>query len=346
MERERLTHAELVAFGMTRRKGVTADDDASLRVLADCFAGTVTIVGKTWGLHLSQGAAREPRREPAHDRRLGALPGRRRASGSSTTPSTSSTPTRDDADYALRRVRAAAEAGAAVVCLCDTNGASLPPLRRAPWSARSRRRSACRSACTSTTTATAPWPTASSPSTPAPRQVQGTMNGYGERCGNANLVSIIPALELKMGLPVVSDEQLERLTETAHFVADVVNVAALGAPAVRGPHRLRPQGRPARGRRRAGAADLRARRPGARSATSSASSSRELSGKGAVLRKAHEIGLRARGRRRARGRASSSASRSASTTATTTRPPTPRSSCCCATSWRRTSRSSASRASA
>ena len=57
------------------------------------------------------------------------------------------------------------------------------------------------------------------------RQVQGTMNGYGERCGNANLVSIIPALKLKMGLPVVSDEQLARLSETAHFVADVCNVA-------------------------------------------------------------------------------------------------------------------------
>ena len=55
-------------------------------------------------------------------------------------------------------------------------------------------------------------------------QVQGTINGYGERCGNANLTSIIPALKLKMGRPVVSDEQLERLSETAHFVAEVVNV--------------------------------------------------------------------------------------------------------------------------
>ncbi len=57
------------------------------------------------------------------------------------------------------------------------------------------------------------------------RQVQGTMNGYGERCGNANLVSIIPALKLKMGIPVVSDEQLALLRETAHFVADIANVA-------------------------------------------------------------------------------------------------------------------------
>ena len=57
------------------------------------------------------------------------------------------------------------------------------------------------------------------------RQVQGTMNGYGERCGNANLVSIIPALALKMGAPVLSTAQLERLSETAHFVADIVNIA-------------------------------------------------------------------------------------------------------------------------
>jgi 2-isopropylmalate synthase len=56
-------------------------------------------------------------------------------------------------------------------------------------------------------------------------QVQGTVNGYGERCGNANLTSIIPALVLKMGLPVITGEQLELLTETAHFVAETVNVA-------------------------------------------------------------------------------------------------------------------------
>jgi 2-isopropylmalate synthase len=55
--------------------------------------------------------------------------------------------------------------------------------------------------------------------------VQGTINGYGERCGNANLISIIPSLKLKMDVPVVSDEQLERLSETAHFVSDIVNVA-------------------------------------------------------------------------------------------------------------------------
>ena len=62
--------------------------------------------------------------------------------------------------------------------------------------------------------------------------MQGTVNGYGERCGNANLVSIIPALKLKMGFDVVSDEQLERLTETSHFVADVVNRLRAHAPYV------------------------------------------------------------------------------------------------------------------
>src|SRR5450756_72037 len=54
MERERLSNAELVAFGMTTRKGVAAAADENLRVLADCFAGTVAVVGKTWGLHLTK----------------------------------------------------------------------------------------------------------------------------------------------------------------------------------------------------------------------------------------------------------------------------------------------------
>ena len=124
-------NAELVAFGMTRRKGVAAEDDASLRVLAEAFAATVAIVGKTWGLHLEQGPAREPRREPAHDRRLGRASCVAQGKRSSTTPSTSSTATRDDPRLrAALRCTAAAEAGAAVVCLCDTNGATLPPHRR------------------------------------------------------------------------------------------------------------------------------------------------------------------------------------------------------------------------
>ena len=121
-------------------------------------------------------------------------------------------------------------------------------------------------------------------------QVQGTMNGYGERCGNANLVSIIPALKLKMGLPVVADEQLALLNETAHFVADVANVAIWAhAPYV---------GRSAfahKGGLHVAAVEQAPQTFEHVDPAAVGSEQRvlisELSGKGAVLRKAHEMGL-------------------------------------------------------
>ena len=126
------------------------------------------------------------------------------------------------------------------------------------------------------------------------RQVQGTINGYGERCGNANLVSIIPALKLKMGFDVVSDEQLERLTETSHFVADVVNAAIWAhAPYV---------GRSAfahKGGMHVAAVEKAPQTFEHVDPEKVGNEQRivvsELSGKGAVVRKAQELGLRLEG---------------------------------------------------
>ena len=226
MERERLVNAELVAFGMTTRKGVAAEADENLRVLADCFPGTVTIVGKTWGLHLTK-VLRVSRGENLRmiDDSVRFLV----AQGKTVVYDAEHffDAWRDDAAYALRCVTAAAEAGAAVVCLCDTNGASLPPFVAdvvgevtAALGVTIGIHIHNDSGCAVADSLIAVHAGA--------RQVQGTMNGYGERCGNANLVSIIPALKLKMGLPVISDEQLARLGETAHFVADLCN-ASIGA---------------------------------------------------------------------------------------------------------------------
>ena len=224
MEGERLVNAELVAFGMTRRKGVAAEADESLRVLAEVFTPTVAIVGKTWSLHLSK-VIRVSRDENLHmiDESVRFLV----AQGKCVVYDAEHffDAWRDDPEYALRCATAAAEAGAAVVCLCDTNGASLPAfvadvarevtaaLPEAVVGIHAHNDSDC--AVASSLVAV----------DAGARQVQGTVNGYGERCGNANLVSIIPALKLKMGFDVLTDEQLERLTETSHFVADVVNAA-------------------------------------------------------------------------------------------------------------------------
>ncbi len=224
MRDERLVNAELVAFGMTRRKGVAAEADESLRVLAEIFTPTVAIVGKTWGLHLSK-VIRVSRDENLRmiDESVRFLT----AHGKRVVYDAEHffDAWRDDNEYALRCATAAAEAGAAVVCLCDTNGASLPPfvadVVRAVTAALPGTRIGIHahndSDCAVASSLVAVEAGA--------RQVQGTVNGYGERCGNANLVSIIPGLKLKMGRDVVSDEQLERLTETSHFVAEVVNAA-------------------------------------------------------------------------------------------------------------------------
>ena len=123
----------------------------------------------------------------------------------STTPSISSTATRDDPDYALRCLRAAAEAGAETVVLCDTNG-GIAARRTSPGAMRRgappRVGGAPGWASTATTTPAAASPTPSPPSRPAPPTCRARINGYGERCGNANLVSIIANLQLKLGLPL------------------------------------------------------------------------------------------------------------------------------------------------
>jgi 2-isopropylmalate synthase len=224
MKGERLAHAELVAFGMTRRKGAPPEADDSMRVLAEIFTPTVAVVGKTWGLHLRTvlRVSRDENLRMIDDSvRFLTAHGKRVVYDAEHFFDA----WRDDREYALRCATAAAEAGAAVICLCDTNGASLPPfvadvvrevtaaLPAAVVGIHAHNDSDC--AVASSLVAV----------DAGARQVQGTINGYGERCGNANLVSIIPALKLKMGYPVVGDEQLERLTETSHFVADVVNAA-------------------------------------------------------------------------------------------------------------------------
>ena len=126
MERERLRQARLVAFGMTRRKGVRAEDDENLRVLADAAPETVAIVGKTWELHLA--AVLHVDRDE-NLRMIAESVGFLVAQGKHVVYDAEHffDAYADDAEYALATLRAAEEAGAEVLCLCDTNGAALPP---------------------------------------------------------------------------------------------------------------------------------------------------------------------------------------------------------------------------
>ena len=223
LAKEQFDNSVICAFGMTRRRDLDASDDPALRILADCFAPVCTLVGKTWKLHLEKvintGA-------DENLRLISDSVAYMRAQGKRVIYDAEHffDGYRDDAEYALRCLEAAVSAGAENVSLCDTNGASLPSQIA---EAVARVVSAFGSGMVGIHTHN-DAECAVANSVAAVEQgaslVQGTMNGVGERCGNANLVSIIPSLQLKLGYECVSTEQLESLREAAHFVDEVCNL--------------------------------------------------------------------------------------------------------------------------
>lgn len=222
VRREPLGQAKVAAFGMTRRAGVRCDDDANLAALLEAETPVVTLVGKSSMLHVERVL------EVSRDENLRMI-------------SESVTYLRDrgreviydaehffdgcrlDQEYALATLRAAAGAGADCIVLCDTNGGELPdvveqrvhdvrarlgtPLGIHPHNdsalAVANALAAVRAGCV---------------------HVQGTINGYGERCGNLDLIPLVATLQLKLGYDVLPPDQLRRLTEVAHFVAAVANL--------------------------------------------------------------------------------------------------------------------------
>ena len=288
MERERLANASLAAFGMTRRKGVAAADDPGLRALAETFTPVATIVGKTWGLHLRKVlhvSREENLRMIADSVAFLVAEGKRVIYDAEHFFDAWA----DDPDYAVQTLRTAADAGAELVCLCDTNGNALPQRVEAvvaemvaavgvPVGVHCHNDADCAVANSLVAVAA------------GARQVQGTMNGYGERCGNANLTSIIPGLKLKMGLPVVTDEQLALLTETAHFVAEVTNMTPWAHQPYVGRSAFAHKGGLHVAAVEAAPATFEHVEPG-RVGNRQRVLISELSGKGAVLHKANELGF-------------------------------------------------------
>jgi 2-isopropylmalate synthase len=217
-----LRHARVTAFGMTRRKGVAPADDTCLKALLDSQAPVITIVGKTWDLHVRQVLGTtldENLRMIADSVAYCKAQGREVLydaehffDGYKANP-----------DYALKTLRAAEAAGASVVILCDTNGGGLPEQvaeRVAAVRADLRcelgihTHNDCDLAVANTLAAVRKGAT----------QVQGTMNGIGERCGNADLVSILANLALKYGHDVLRAGSLQRLTEVSRYVYEVANM--------------------------------------------------------------------------------------------------------------------------
>ena len=219
--RLRLRHAKVAAFGSTRRHGTTCDADQNVRMLLAAKTPVVTIVGRTWDLAVEQDL-RIPKAANLELIADTVAYLRKRADEVIFDAEHFYDGYRSAPEYALACVRAAAEAGASVVCLCDTRGGSLPP-----WIAEATA-AACAAvavrigvhchndaelAVANTVAAVQAGAT----------QVQGTINGYGERCGNANLCSIIANLQLKLGYACVSPRALAGLQELAHFVDELAN---------------------------------------------------------------------------------------------------------------------------
>jgi len=222
---ERFRQAQIAAFGMTRRRGVAASRDRALRLLADSVAPVCTIVGKTWTLHLEK-VVKVDREENLKmiAQSIGFL--RRQGKRVVYYAEHFFDGYRAEPEYALRGIRAAAEAGAGTVTLCYTNGSSLPSqVAAATRDALAAIGDGVRLGIHCHNDAECGVANSIAAVEAGARQVQGTINGCGERTGNANLVSVIANLQLKLGFRCLADDQLARLTETAHFVDEILNVA-------------------------------------------------------------------------------------------------------------------------
>ena len=216
-----LDHARITAFGSTRRAGTSVAEDPHIRSLLDAETAIVTIFGKCWLLHVTEVLRTTPEENLAM---IGETIEYLRSQGRRVIFDAEHIfdGYLADADYALEALRVAADAGAETIVLCDTNGGTLPSnvskivghVRRTletPLGIHAH--NDMETAVASTLAAVEAGAT----------HIQGTINGYGERCGNANLCSILPTLQLKLGYDAMRDDQLARLTEISHAVSELAN---------------------------------------------------------------------------------------------------------------------------
>lgn len=216
-----LKNATIVAFGSTRRAGTSADKDDNLAMILQAGTRAACVVGKTWDLHVREAlrVSREENLEIIHDtmRFLRAnldeviFDAEHYFDGWQKNP-----------EFTLECLKAAADGGATLLCLCDTRGGSLPgDIVAAVEAARATVATPLGIHCHNDGEMAVANSIAGVQAGCV--QVQGTVNGVGERCGNANLVSIVPNLQLKLGYDCVGEHELQGLTELSHFVDELAN---------------------------------------------------------------------------------------------------------------------------
>ena len=220
-----LSHATLAAFGSTRRAGIAVEDDPQLRALLDSGAPVVTVVGKAHRRHVEVALRTTPEEGLAM---VADTVGFLRAAGRRVFLDAEHLfdGWRFDRDFSAALLRGAADAGAEVLVLCDTNGGMLPgdvtdtvadvvaTMPDAVVGVHCHNDSGCGVANSLAGLAA------------GARHVQGVVNGYGERTGNADLLTVVANLETKLGRAVLPDGGLAELTHVSHTVAEILNVPA------------------------------------------------------------------------------------------------------------------------
>ena len=218
-----LDTATLVAFGSTRRAGSSAENDAQLAALVAAETEVVCLVGKSWDYHVEHALRTEQQEAIAMigdsveylrslDRRV-FFDAEHFFDGYRTNP-----------EFALATLRAARDSGAERLVLCDTNGGTLPHDVERVIGEVSAALPDAGLGChfhNDAGTAVANSLTAASAGI---RQIQGCVNGYGERTGNADLCSVIPNVSLKMGYTSIPDDRLSHLTRVSHHIAEIINL--------------------------------------------------------------------------------------------------------------------------
>jgi 2-isopropylmalate synthase len=217
-----LKHAKLAAFGSTRHPRNSAAHDRNIQALVEAKTPVVTIFGKTWDLHVKVALGVSLEENLALIRESVEY---LKSKGKEVIYDAEHffDGFKADREYALATLRAAEEAGADTIVLCDTNGGTLTSDIRERFRMAAERvkvplgihtHNDCEMAVANSIAAIQEGAV----------HVQGTINGYGERTGNANLCSIIPNLELKLGLRTIGKEKLKHLTEVSHYVSELANL--------------------------------------------------------------------------------------------------------------------------
>ncbi|AFY99285.1 citramalate synthase [Calothrix sp. PCC 6303] len=225
LQAEPLKQAEIVAFCFTRRPHQTAATDPMMRSLLAAATHWVTIVGKSWDLHVTEGLKttltenlemirdtieylRTQGRKVIYD-------AEHWFDGYKHNP-----------EYAIQTLESAIASGAEWVVLCDTNGGTLPhEVSRVVSEVIQKLPPNTQIGIHTHNDSDTAVANAIAGVMAGVKMVQGTINGYGERCGNANLCSLIPNFQIKMGYHCIAENQLAQLTETSRFVSEVVNLA-------------------------------------------------------------------------------------------------------------------------